>query len=569
MLQHRLIVVRDFKPGPQTLSEVHLQQYYEEYHMKTLPQFDPPANQDDFQPGEEQKRRTFRARWNNNLNRFTEQTLQNDPWTSTRQIALTEYYNPLNIDISEGQSTGAIAWRAFPRRLERFGQDRHKYGDEGPPESESDNPALDTSPRGWQDEYCEWSVTRDPTGKITKVMFTSENREYWHALWEIDPEIVLRLYQQLVGDQVQLEDLYLKDRNDNPIIDRETGRPAYDDRNQWNNNTRTGAVHLISPPNNLSAEIFLAGQATLLRQTADGRLITDNNALINCSRYGNPGRNSDPLIGGSVNAAVRGENRISLENPAGLYIQTPDFGSYVTPDGSDASDYFRIVRGHQQRPGEPMDYILHAVFEVPPDRGFTVSDITIDGEPIEYGSQIVETMDIALVGLTLPPVDLPPGALLCRPSPGGSGPPNENRLPRPVILRDLNMLLSASRGILDMRIEPGTTVENVALVASNIDEGTTIEFIGAPGISVEGLRFESDLLIFTMTAAEDAPLGNRSLLLTDSKGFHGPARVAMLEVVAPGTLASQQSPRLATPPPSAPVPFIEQNDVYFMGSFGR
>ena len=42
-----------------------------------------------------------------------------------------------------------------------------------------------------QDEYCEWSVTRNADGKITKVMFTTEGPEYWTYLAETQPETVL------------------------------------------------------------------------------------------------------------------------------------------------------------------------------------------------------------------------------------------------------------------------------------------------------------------------------------------------------------------------------------------
>ena len=37
-------------------------------------------------------------------------------------------------------------------------------------------------PRGWLDEYCEWAVTRNAEGKITKISFTCENPEYWYTL---------------------------------------------------------------------------------------------------------------------------------------------------------------------------------------------------------------------------------------------------------------------------------------------------------------------------------------------------------------------------------------------------
>lgn len=521
--------------------------------MPKLPQFDPPADQNDFQGGEEEKEKAFRARWSGNINRFTEQTLQNDPWSSINQPPLTQYYNPLNTDIPEGTKGAAIQWTAFPNLIlinyPTVGQrTQWQYADEGPPSS-SGSPG---GPRGWQDEYCEWSVTRNAEGKITKVMFTCENREYWYTLWEIDPDVVLRLYQKLVSPQVKLEDLYLRDDQGNVAIDPATGRPAYHDRNPWNSTTTQGAVHLISNPNSLSAEVFLAGQATVLRKNAAGNPITDKNQLINCSSYGTPNRNSDPTIGAAVNALVRGTGvsgsgvRISLENPVGLYIQEPSFDTYElplnAPPDAKPSDYWTVVRGRKRQDGEDVDYILHAVYEVPEELGFTVSDITINGFNIEYGSQIAQTFQIALAGLPLPQVT-PPDTLLC-----ARGTPKP--LPRPYVLRELEVLSVALRSSLNMRIEPGTTVQNVGLLAFDSDPDATIEFTDGTGITLEktGLEDQGDgtyLFILTITAASDAPVGNRSVLLTNPDGSHGPAAFGLLEVVPPGTLARTQAP--ATP----------------------
>lgn len=528
--------------------------------MPNLPQFDPPANQNDFRDGEEEKEKALRTRWSGNINRYTEQTLQNDPWTSVNQPALTQYYNPLNTDIPEGTKGAAIKWTAFPNRIlttfPSVGQrTQWQYADKGP-EDPNYGPR---GPRGWQDEYCEWSVTRSSQGKITKVMFTCENREYWYTVWDVDPAVVLRLYQELVGPQVQLENLYLRDEKGNPIIDAETGRPAYDDRNKWNSTTTNGAVHLVSDPNSLSAEVFLAGQATVLRQNAQGNPITDKNQLINCSLYGAPNRNSDPTIGAVVNALVRGTGepgsgvRISLKNPVGLYIQQPSFDTYElpldAPRNAQPSDYWKIVRGRKRQDGEDMDYILHAVFEVPEDQGFTVSDITINGFNIEFGSQIAQTFEIALAGLPLPQLT-PPESFLCA---GDS----QNPLPRPSVLRDLNMVGVAQRSSLNMRIEPGTTVENVVLVASGSKRNATIEFTDAPGITVETIDFQEQdqeqYFILTIKAAPDAPLGNRSVLLTNPDGSRGPAVFGMLEVVAPGTLARTQAPTARSLVESQPV----------------
>ena len=52
----------------------------------------------------------------------------------------------------------------------------------------------------------------------------------------------------------------------------------------------------------------------------DGREITDAQELIRCSRYGEPGRNSDPHIGEQVNALARQRADITLNNPVGLYL---------------------------------------------------------------------------------------------------------------------------------------------------------------------------------------------------------------------------------------------------------
>ena len=510
--------------------------------MPKLPIFDPPAYQNDF-PDDAQKEKALKTRWNDNINRFTEQTFQNDPWTSTNQPALTEYYNPLNTDIPADAISAPITWTAFPNRIKftypSVSQRKQwQYADEGPPDANY----SPQGPRGWQDEYCEWSVTRNAVGKITKVMFTCENREYWYTLWDVDPNCVLRLYQQLVSDRVKIEDLYLYDQGQ-PVIDPETGRPAYNDRNKWNNSTTHGAVHLISNPNSLSAEVFLAGQATILRQTPDGDPITDKNQLINCSRYGTPNRNSDPTIGAAVNGLVRGSGaspgvRVSLQNPVGLYIQEPNFGAFqlpfTAPPEAKVEDCWQIVRGRKRQSGENIDYILHAVFEVPEEWGFTVSDITISGFPIDYGSQITEQFQIALSGLALPQIPPPPNSLLC------AGTPSDP-LPRAYYLRDVDLLNVAIRSSLNMRIEAGTTVHDIGLYAINSDRNATIEFTGAPGITVEKTGFQTlsggdQLFILSITAASDAPLGNRSLLLTNSDGTHGPAVFGLLEVVPSGSL---------------------------------
>lgn len=505
--------------------------------MPKLRRFDLPAFQADIKD-DPNKAEALAQQWSDDLSRFAQKTLQNNAWSAVNQPGLTDYYNPLTTEIPEGTKSAGIGWTAFPRRIQttfpNVGQrTQWEYADQGPPGNYSPQ-----GPRGWQDEYCEWSVTRNGQGKITKVSFTCENREYWYSLWRVSPETVLRLYHELVGDHVKLEDLYLRDDNGLPIIDRSTGQPAYDDRNQWNSTTHAGAVHLISNPNSLFAEIFLAGQATVLREDAEGRPITDPNNLINCSRYGTPNRNSDPHIGASVNGLVRGASgagsgvRVSLANPVGLYIQTPNFQSFqlpfTAPQGAQASDYWKVVRGRVGEEGDAIDLILHAVYEVPEDHGFTVGDILIDGFNIDYGSQITQKFQVALAGA---PVDqeAAPSSYPC----AGS---STNPLPQAATLADANTLSVAFRSSAVMYIEQGKTVENAVLYATDASREASIEFTDGDGVSVEKTGFQAgqgaQLFTLTITVEPDATPGNRSILIKNPNGAHGPAAFGMLEIVA-------------------------------------
>ena len=106
-------------------------------------------------------------------------------------------------------------------------------------------------------------------------------------------------------------------------------------------------MHLTSTPNTLQTEIGLGASATVQRKSNN----TNAGALICCSQYGQPHRNSDPNIGVQVNRFVSTTSNLSpavatLANPPGLYIQTPNFSSYATPDGTPASTFWTVKRGN-------------------------------------------------------------------------------------------------------------------------------------------------------------------------------------------------------------------------------
>jgi hypothetical protein len=443
--------------------------------MATLNSFSTPANIQDLQ-SEPTLQEQLNQLWDTNVNGFTQQAIIGDPWNSIGNSNQNYYYNALVTDIPDGTSDSPVTWLAFPNRISQYlGQnqsppnpynlsqeqlwelaDTGYYTDNNgktvsfpeipvtlcpEPDWSSNNlhPYGPYGPRGWQDEYCEWSVVRNEQGKITRADFACENPEYWYSLWRISPETAAQVYQDTLNYglasgspqiTVTVEDLQMVDSAGQPVIDPATGNPAYNPLNKWNRGTVStrgaessgGVMHLTSTPNTLQTEMGLAGAATVQRKSGNA----DPQVLICCSQYGQPFRHSDPHIGQGVNqavSAVPGGLLVSLANPVGLYIQMPDFSVFQLPtdpnlpEGATAADCWQIVRGSETLTnpynGEPFNgnFILHAVFQIPEkwiDAGvkFTVGDIQINFNgkmlPISWAAQIVETFHIGLFALPIP-----------------------------------------------------------------------------------------------------------------------------------------------------------------------
>lgn len=338
----------------------------------TLASFDPPAGLQDFNP-------LLRAAWNAYISYTFDQNIQ-----ALSAAGLNpQFYNPTKVDTPQDRAADEITWIGFPRliSLEHPNDDLAAWKEADTPSHSGERP---------QDEYLEWFVER--TGnKVSRVTFTCEGPEYWEALAHgypldydgpKDPQVkgdtaaLLALYRQYIDPAVQLNDLFSAGK--------------YNRLNKWN--ASHGAMHLNQRNNTLGAEINIAAQATILRTDKTGQLIMDADALIQCAKFGQAGRASDPTIGDHVNSLARDGYMITLQNPVGLYIAGINTSGFVTPNGSDAQQYMKIVRGS---PG----MAVRAVFEVPGSESFTVGDITIDGQAIEFGGQIAEHITMKLTGL--------------------------------------------------------------------------------------------------------------------------------------------------------------------------
>lgn len=547
--------------------------------------FSPPANINDF-PKDPTLYQCLLQLWNWNLIGDTLTAITGDPWNVLNDQNRYFYFNPLTTAIPPAAKVVPIQWVAFPNRVQWYFSQGGSPGNpfqlssdavleladtgkvasnplfaNGFPAVPADVcPQIDWSspklawhtfgpagPRGWQDEYCEWSVTRDPaTKKITSVMFTCENPDYWFTLWQVSPEAVLGIYQQMISPNVQLSDLYLLDGGGHPVINPLTGGPAYNPLNKWNSGPVTipgvsgGAMHLTSPPNTLGAEVYLAAAATLLRNVST----YDPQSLICCSRYGQPFRNSDPHIGFSANQLAKAGLTISLTDPVGLYIQEPEWNVYQTPDKTPAGDFWTVTRGNAP------SHILHAVFSVPASKGYTVSDITINGQAIDWAGQIAQTFQMQLSATGFPGTSLPPQKAQACPTPSPNPTPQAIMLIDNGLLNAYNALYTIGGNVTNSPVLPAPVVKQgqtvkLALQCSDVAVNPTISFgdgitvtinsIGQPINAVAGVRAAGGLALrtFQLTIAVDATAspGQRPITVTNPGQSGVVAVPAMLTVV--------------------------------------
>ncbi|HYO73413.1 MAG TPA: hypothetical protein VEU33_45840 [Archangium sp.] len=553
------------------------QQYTQSDSAYQLVRFTTPACNNDF-PDDPASYEQLAQLWSQNVNGFTQQAITGNPWTSQFQAQQTGYYNPLTTPIAANSVAVDVSWIAFPNRiiqyLGQYQQPPNPYNlpqeqlyalvDSGElgkypiptvrcPQADWSKPLAaygPYGPRGWLDEYCEFSVTRDENGNLVRIDFTCENPEYYQTLWRISPQRVADVYQTTLNQgapaarqiKVTVEDLQLVDPNtQKPVIDPQTGRPAYNPLNKWNSGTTSvrtgaasgftgGAMHLTATPNTLQTELGLGAGATVQRSAGN----TNPQALICCGQYGQNYRNSDPHIGQTVNLAVGAGFNLSLADPPGLYIQMPSFAQFELPDdpklpkGAKPSDCWQILRGYEHlvdpitNAPYPGSFILHAAFQLPQgwiDAGvsFTIGDIKLAGRPLKYASQVMETIEVALFGRPIPPV----AATSKQPCVSSDGISNPQAQPLQIMFQNVwdayvgtpintpvgqQMVLASNSSIIPPTVPPGASDQRLALIyaaptGSQVLPPTQwpqVIFTGADGqpdtsISAKVIGFESSV----------------------------------------------------------------------------
>ncbi|KAI1320783.1 hypothetical protein F5Y16DRAFT_389559 [Xylariaceae sp. FL0255] len=310
---------------------------------------------------------------------------------------LTQFFNGTFTPYDIGQKPVPISWIGFPKLVEK------QYPNEPQRWLEADKT------RDVQDEYLEWTVQKNDRGQILGVTFTCEGPEYWSFLAKCDIDKVFSLYKSLYptrANEMRLSDLL----DDNGV---------YKPDNKWNSLTPPGTImHLIQRNNSLGAEIDIVAQATVLRKDPQGNPVTDMTKLINCSRYGNANRNSDPHIGDVVNKIARGGTSVSIANPVAIYMMSVDFSTLMLDINGTGQGMVPVPAGAYQwvrgNINKQMGLRLHIqipdgwVGKGPENNGhqLTVSDIVDTGnnENIQYASQFADYITMGTKGVGISPV---------------------------------------------------------------------------------------------------------------------------------------------------------------------
>ncbi|KAA8895555.1 hypothetical protein FN846DRAFT_1029659 [Sphaerosporella brunnea] len=334
-----------------------------------LTQFNPPAFLTDFTP--------------ENAKRWSDEFVS--PRMTLEADLVTQFYNEVTSDWEDRRYQANISWIAFPNNVthQNPGSDRARW-------EAADQEAPTGGPRARQDEYCEWSVQRNESGKIVRIVFTCEGPEYWSHLAKWQPDTVLELYRHHnPGFDIKREDLF-----SNPD-------GSYNPHNKWNAPMDTGCImHLVQRNNTLAAQFHLGGQSTVLRIDQNGRPIREADQLLRCSRLGGAYRNSDPHIGIQINNIAHNKAMITIADPLGLYLDNFDGNAFEAPDGHNVNDFWKWTRGTPADPAKGRQaHWVRAVFEVPADKPYVIGDLEDrDGNRIQWGGQVADHIQVRLTG---------------------------------------------------------------------------------------------------------------------------------------------------------------------------
>ncbi|MDQ3982990.1 MAG: hypothetical protein M3271_09970 [Actinomycetota bacterium] len=296
----------------------------------------------------------------------------------------------------------------------------------------------------YQEEYVEWRVVRGPDRRARRIEMTTELAAYWEILAGYEPQKAVEIVSGFAGHAVDPRELY--GCSDPDTLDDEQRRAAFRKAMVGNrgglrpiapyNGGEKAICCMVQETNTLRGIVRLAAGSARPRAVVDAhsgeeRVMSGSEVIAAPDTdFAEDCRNSDPVI---VERLVRfaSEGRlIALDDPVGVYIVDVAYRQLLQPDGSEVPrEWFTFGRGigPDEAPDKRPRY-QRLTFEVPEGAGFTVADVTqrTTGQPIGYGAQIAELVQVAIYFRTSPAAARPPRVELerlpdvkpCRDHPG-------------------------------------------------------------------------------------------------------------------------------------------------------
>ena len=328
----------------------------------------------------------------------------------------TQFVMPNDTDLEPTVST--VDWRGFPLRInECLGsiEDTNRFLDW----QLQDQPMGRLN--GAQEEYLEWRIIRNSSGRISAIEFTSETQEYWQTLASYHPEKTLELIGKFASEAgpadplevygpIDLADSTPEQRGNAflHMMDSREVQPSPGDFYELvaspYNNGKKALTFMADYPNTLGAAVYLAAAAAIpyAKSTPAGTVpLTGREAIQNTRQSAQDCRDSDPTIVGSVIALANEQRKIALYEHPGLYIGDVDHKGILLPDESDhiPREWFKFSRGVELTiNGSKVPLWQRLKLEVPESEGFLVEDL-IDadsGSNLLFGAIVAKKITINL-----------------------------------------------------------------------------------------------------------------------------------------------------------------------------
>lgn len=304
----------------------------------------------------------------------------------------------------------AVDWGAYPVRIRECLQSLPKsYRLLG-----WSTPQGDIGRADFQEEYFEWRVVRDATGKIRRVEMTTEFPEYWGILAAHHPVETLRLVARFAGEpSVSPRAVYGKVDPFHPDVTPEKRKAGFVETMRtfggnapWSpyNNGQKAICFMTQGANTMYALIALVAKAAFPygaedSETGELRRLSGPEAIAGTRQSAQACRNSDPTVVGATIGLAWDGRLFALDDPIGIYISSVQNERLLQPDGSPVPlEWFDFQRGSRPSGSEGLERSQRLVFEVPPGMGFVVGDL-IDSDTdqrIEFGGQIADLVTLVV-----------------------------------------------------------------------------------------------------------------------------------------------------------------------------